>query len=282
MLNIANLTLLEAMRRKLLPVVGVLTLVAISLTCWGFERLIHVKDGSGHSISRLAALGATSGLEIFLAFIFSFTVAISGAFLAAPALAADIESGIALAILPRPIARRDFVLGRFIGLAILLVTYVSVAAGLEFFLVGLIVGYVPPHPVIAIAYLAAQGVAMLAFALFLSSQFAAITAGVIALALFGVAWIAGIVEQVGAALHNAAMVNGGTIVNLVFPTDGLWRGTIYALEPTVMLTAVAANPDRGGPFAVIAPPTPQFLVWTAAWIAVMIVAAVLSFRARDL
>ena len=54
---------------------------------------------------------------------FSFVLAMTAAFLGAPAIAADLESGVAQAMLARPIRRADLVVGRWLGLAAVVVAY---------------------------------------------------------------------------------------------------------------------------------------------------------------
>src|ERR1700745_1778197 len=97
-LTIARLTILEASRRKLLLALAALTLVVIALTSWGFSRLPTVKD-----VTPAQGALASPQRTILVAFMFSGVLALGSTLVAAPAIASDIESGIALAILPRPI-----------------------------------------------------------------------------------------------------------------------------------------------------------------------------------
>jgi len=281
LLTIARLTLREAARRRLLLAVSLLTLLVIGLTGWGFSRLATLQD-NGHPAPHVEILGVTSGIVILVAYMFSFVLAIGSAFLAAPAIASDVESGLALSLLPRPMRRSDFVLGKWLGLAALLTVYTSVAGGLELAMIDVVTGYLPPHPILAIAFLIGQSLVLLTLALLASTRLSAITGGIIAVALFGVAWIAGIVTAVGAAFNNTALATYGTIVSLIVPTDGLWRSALFNLEPAAMVAA--SNLDRATratPFVVAAPSPTPYLVWAAAWVVVMLSLAVRSFTRRD-
>jgi ABC-type transport system involved in multi-copper enzyme maturation permease subunit len=62
-----------------------------------------------------------SQILIFIAFQFSFVLAMTAAFLGSPAIASDLESGVALALLARPLRRTSYLLGRWLGLAIVLI-----------------------------------------------------------------------------------------------------------------------------------------------------------------
>jgi len=146
-LTIARLTILEASRRKLLLALGILTLVVIVLTSWGFSRLPTMNNVTPAEV-RLAA----SQLTILMAFMFSGVLALGSTLVAAPSIASDIESGIALAILPRPIRRSQLLMGKWLGLA-LLVTLYAVGSGL-LELLGIWIGtsYLPPNPVASIGF----------------------------------------------------------------------------------------------------------------------------------
>ena len=59
---------------------------------------------------------------------FSFVLAMSAAFLAAPAIASDVETGTVHAMLARPLRRAELVVGRWLGLSIVIGAY-AVAVG---------------------------------------------------------------------------------------------------------------------------------------------------------
>ena len=56
----------------------------------------------------------------FRLFMFSFVLALGAAFVGAPSIHNDVESGVMLAILPRPVRRSEVVLGKWLGLALLI------------------------------------------------------------------------------------------------------------------------------------------------------------------
>jgi ABC-type transport system involved in multi-copper enzyme maturation permease subunit len=282
LLTIARLTLREASRRRLLLITVALTVVIIGLTGWGFSR-IPMLSCDGHRCSPSELRSVEAGLLILVAYMFSFVIAVAAPFLAAPAIAGDIESHVILAILPRPIRRSDVVLGKWLGLAVLLTLYTVFACSLEFLVVKLMVGYVPPHPLFTIAYIVGEGIVLLSLALLGSTRLAPITCGIVAIILFGMAWIAGIAGQVGAAFNNAVIADVGTISSLLLPTDGLWRGAIFNLEPASFIaTATASRAASANPFAVAAAPTTAYILWVVIWLAAILGLAIVSFQRREL
>jgi len=200
LITIARLTVLEMLRRRLFLVLIGLTLLVVAFTSWGFGQITNV---GARPLSRVEQVAVVSQLLILVGFMFSFTLAFSAVFAGAPALSGDVESGTALAILARPISRAEFVLGKWLGVVITILVYALPTTALQLFMVDRVVGYVPPHPLLFIAYISVEAVVVLTLALALSTRFAGMVGGVVALIFWGVAWVGGIVGGVGAALDNA-------------------------------------------------------------------------------
>ena len=278
----AGMTLRELVRRRLVAAVAILTLVIVAFTAWGLHRLATtVIDGV--PIAEPGVRATAAGIVMLLAFLFSFVIALGAALAGAPALANELANGEALALLARPIRRADLVIGRWLGVLIALVLYVAAAGGVELSVVRLTTGYVPPEPWVALAYLCGLAAVVTTAAVALATRLPAIAAGIVAALMFGLAWIAGIIESVGVALGNQRLADSGTLVALVFPSDGLWRGALYALQPAVFTAAVATtNANNVNPFAVTSPPPVALLIWSAGWVAVVLAAGVMLFRSRDL
>jgi ABC-type transport system involved in multi-copper enzyme maturation permease subunit len=287
-LTIARMTLREASRRRLVLAVFILTAILGVLTGWAFHRLLQLPCSSrggvqvACSASELRIIAAT--LLILLAFMFSFVLAVGAAFIGAPTIATDIESGVLLAVLPRPIRRSDVVLGKWLGLGTLIAAYAGLACGMEFVIAKIALGYVPPHPVIAIVFLVAEALTVLTLTLAASTKIPAMTCGIVVVVLFGLTWMSGIAGAVGAAFHTQAIENVGTVGSLIFPTDGLWRAAIYNLEPVAVLAAGSAvsREASGNPFFVTSGPSTAYLLWALGWGAVVLSIAVWSFSRREL
>jgi ABC-type transport system involved in multi-copper enzyme maturation permease subunit len=188
-------------------------------------------------------------------------------------------------VLARPLRRADVAPGRWLGTVAALAIYVAVAGGAELLVVRVTTGYVPPQPLAALGYLCGVAAVVTTAAVALAARLPALAAGIVSALLFGLAWIGGIIESIGLVLGNQRLADAGTAVALVFPSDALWRGALYALQPAVF-TAVAANVNGSGaavnPFAVTSPPPAAMLAWAFGWVVVVLVAGIAAFRTRDL
>jgi ABC-type transport system involved in multi-copper enzyme maturation permease subunit len=278
-LTLAGLTLREASRRRVLWALAVLTAALLGLSAWGFAKLAGLETSQGTLTSGESRLVASQVLNLVM-FGMSLIAALGTAFLAGPTLAGELESGMALSMLARPVRRSAVLLGKWLGLVVFGTGFVVVAGLAEFVVVQLTVGYWPPSPVTGLALLAAQTVVLLTLALLLSSVVSTMASGIVAVGLFGATWVAGVVGGVGEALNNAGVARVGTISRILLPTDGLWRGAMHAFQDPVALAQF--GPERGGfPFLSVAPLTSAYLVWTAVWVAMIWLLTAISFRRRD-
>ena len=114
-LTLAALTLREASRRRVLRALALLTVVLLGLSAWGFSRVAVAETDFGSLTSGQARLVASQLLNLVM-FGLSLIAALGTAFLAGPTLAGEAESGVALAVLARPVRRSSVLLGKWLGL----------------------------------------------------------------------------------------------------------------------------------------------------------------------
>ena len=278
-LIIARLTVREAARRKLVAVFLLITVAMVSLSAWGFDRLSHTSTITSGEIH----VALPQALILFM-FMFSFVVALSASAIASPAISFEIESGVLQTIVTRPLRRSELMLGKWLGLAFLVAAYSIVVAGLEMAVVDWVSGFLPPNPVAVVLYLFAEGAALLTLVLLLSTRLSALATGVAGVALFGSAWLAGVVGALGTTFHVPALRTVGNVARYIVPTDGLWHGAIYYLEPASMIVQrLSGAADSGGnPFFATSPPSWPYLMWAAAWLVAVLAAGVVSFGRREL
>jgi ABC-type transport system involved in multi-copper enzyme maturation permease subunit len=282
-ITIAALTIRELFRRRVIYVLAGLTIVSVALVGWGLDRLVSLARENG--TTELNIQIGTSQVLILIAFMFSFVLAMTAAFVGAPAVGGDLESGVAYAILARPLRRAEVLVGRWLGSALVVVAY-TIASGLLAIGVGVLVsGYGPPDPLLAVAFLSGEVLVLQTLTLALGSVMPAIAAGAIAVVGFGLGWMAGVMAGVAVALGVESLRSIAEVSRWILPTDGLWRGVIYGLEPPlVMLIAAGREPGlaEANPFYATAPPPLPFVIWSILWMALVLGAATWWFERRDL
>ena len=275
--TVAVLTLQEAARRRVLRSLAALTVVLLALSAWGFSRIDSEFGGLTSGEARLAAAMVLN----LVMFGLSLIAALGTAFLAGPTLAGEAESGIALAVLARPVRRSAVLLGKWLGLVVFGGGFVAVAGLAQFLIVRATSGYWPPQPVTGLALLAAQAAVLLTLGLLLSTVISPMASGIVAVGLFGATWIAGVVGAVGEALGNEGVAQVGTVSRMLLPSDGLWRGAMNAFQDPTLLGQFS-EAFEGHPFLSQAGLTTTYLGWTGLWVVLVLGLAGVSFQHRDL
>lgn len=281
MIVVTFLTLRELMRRKFMAVAAAGTIVLIGLTYWGISYLAHSRTRTG-TVGHVQMLQMSSAIVILMAYLFSFIIAMIAVFLAAPSLAGDIESGVLLPVATRPLSRYAIAGGKALALALVVCIYAALAGLIELLAVDAATGYLPPHPAAALAYLCLIALVMLAAATAIATRLPAIASGVVALLLFGFAWMGGIAQSVGSFYGNAGIRDAGTLTQLLFPSDAMWRTAVFELQPAALTSTFASARVWSGPFFVAAAPPTATTIWTILWIAAVCVVGARYFATRDL
>jgi ABC-type transport system involved in multi-copper enzyme maturation permease subunit len=280
MLTIAKLTIGEAARRRVLWVLLALAVLAVTLTAWGVSAL--VADARTDGVGELQIKFVVSQILIFIAFMFGFVLVMTAAFFGSPAIATDLESGVAQAMLARPLRRSSYLLGRWLGLALVIVAYAVGSGGLAIVAVGLVSDYFPPDPILPLLYLAGQALVLLSLTVLLSTRLPPIAGGAIAVVAYGLAWMAGVLGKIGVAMGTTTLVTVGDAIRYLLPTDALWQGVVYGLEPSFVINAVQDDFARNSPFFADAPPSIAIVAWSAIWVVLVLVLAINQLRRREL
>lgn len=268
----------EAANRKVLPIGLVVSFGFVGLFWLGFATAFgRVTAETGDDFSQVAAATIMTVLGLYAV---QFLAAFLAILLAAGSVAGELDSGRALAVLARPVARWSWLAQRGLAFGGLAVTYVSVMSVGVLVVAATVGGYGPLSATRAIALLALEMVVLVALGVALSTRLSTVASGVVVVALYGLAWLAGIMEFVGRAVDNPALERIGVVVSLVMPTDALWRGASFYLQPAAFLLAPDTGP--GIPFAAVAPPSTALIIWAMGYVTVCAWVAAKSLGARDL
>src|ERR1700738_1942710 len=288
--QIARFTLQEAVSRRLILAGVLISIGYIGLFALGFHFAYDkALENPSNPETRLSLGIAFATLTLFGVYVVNYLASFLALFLSVGAISGEIDVGTLHAVLARPLSRSEFVIGRWLGYVLMIVAYVTMMTGLVLLVARLVAGYEVPDPTHALLLMSLEGVLLLTMSLFGSTLMPTLANGVVVFTLLGLAWLAGIIEFVGNLLQNApdttggtAMVNIGTAVSLLLPSDALWRGASYYLESPSLL-AVMGTAGRGGiPFFSSTPPAAALVIWAVGYVSVMLAGAVLAFRGRDL
>jgi ABC-type transport system involved in multi-copper enzyme maturation permease subunit len=296
-LVVARWTVLEARRRKLLLAGVVLSIAFVVLFALAFTLLYHnqqrgLQNGEAQAMGPSGMLAPPEALLVVSTILVvlglygvQFLVTLLALFLGVASVSPEIDSGTLHAVLSRPLSRTDYLLGRFLALAGLLTAYVVIMSGALLLTTRIVAGYRAGDTARVVSLMILQVLVLLAVSLLGSTVLPTLANGIVMLALFGLAWLGGIIQFIGTIPPgNDLMANLGTAVGLLLPSDAVWRGASYHLLPPSLLVAgsLVGQGGTGLPFASTSPIAPAMLTWALAYPAACIGLAVAAFRRRDL
>lgn len=280
-LVVARLALQEALRRRVVLVIAVLTVVFGALYTWGCSELFQDVDSwedGERGLDPQALAGSTIiGLAMFGGLFLGSVVA---TFLVAGAVRGDAERGLLQPMVVRPLGRTQYLLGRFLAAAVVSALYVLLVYAGAVLVVGTVGDWWPEQPVGAAFRLAGGAVLIAALAL-LGSVFLSATAnGICIMMAYGAGLLAGLLGAIGDAVPSATLQDIANVASWALPFEALYRDALRVLVrdvPGVTGAIVQLGPLGGSHDA-----GPMLVPWAVAYLVGVLTLAALAFRRRDL
>lgn len=286
-LLIAELSLREAFRKRLVTVLVVLSVLFIGFFLYGVLRLEQTLDQRAidAGLDGRSATGAGNIPVISSALFGMYLVYFLGSLMAVlstvGAVSADIENGVMQSVIARPVSRAQVVLGRFLGFGAVNVVYVALLGTALLGGVYAITGYLPPAPAAALALILLAVLMLTALTVLGSTLFTTLANGIGVFVLYGVGFTGGILSAIGRLADTPTLVTLGRVANALMPSNALWLGASYHLQPEFMLQV--GDLSRGAnPFTSNTPIPAGLVVWAAALLALAVGTAMWRFSRRDL
>ena len=288
----ALFTFREAWRKKVALIAGVLTLAFLILYGTGLHfiarDMVNTANPAASVTSYYAMMQAITifVLGIYLA---SFLLAGLAILAAVGSIAGEIENGTLYTLAVRPLSRRDLLLGKFLGLAAMLVIYAALfflaLAGLVYWQTGLVIPGLLP----ALGLFILEPLVLLAVTTLGTTRLSTLGNGVLAFTLYAIAIVGGMMEQIGAMMESTtATIYTGVITSLLLPADAVYRrlvATVVDLMPAGNGQDIPRflNPQMTlGPFGSQSTPSNLMLLYTVAYIVILLALAIYSFKRRDI
>jgi Cu-processing system permease protein len=278
---LALFTLRESLRRRVFSVVAVLTLAFLGLYGWGTAEAFQEVDEFGAGIDGVdpeIVAGATLlGLAMFATLFLGTILAV---FLTLGAIRGDAERGLLQPVVVRPVGRRTLLLARYVAAAAVCALYVTLV-----FLAAAVITYLAggwwPDRVVGPTLALVAGVAILAALSLAGSVFLAATAnGIAVFMVFGAGLTAGLLGQIGEAIGSETLDRISSVATWILPFEGLYQAGLAALTAdTIGFTRLAVDL---GPFGGAEPAGAELWVFSAVYLVVVGVVALVGFARRDL
>jgi Cu-processing system permease protein len=275
---IARMTFREAIRRRIVLTGLILGLIFLIIFSIGFHMIYGaiMSENPTGPMSRVFRSEAANFLLMAGLYAVAFLSVAMGALLSADTLAGEISSGTIQTIITKPLRRSHVVLGKWLGFAGLLALYSLLMSGGTALSVYLQAGYLPANLLAGLSLIYLESLTVMTVALACSSAMPALATGGLVFGLYGLAFIGGWIEQIGAIFANQTAVQVGIVSSLIIPTEALWRRAAYLMQSPL------SSALQMTPFSTLSVPSAIMVVYAFIYLLVMLWAAINTFQHRDM
>jgi|LSQX01.1.fsa_nt_gb ABC-type transport system involved in multi-copper enzyme maturation permease subunit len=283
MLTIAYTSLLEALRKKILVFIGIITIIYLGLFSFVVYKMME-DIGNHPAETGLSILVTVSQIVSFLGFYFSSMLVSFLAIMSSIGnISSEIENGTIHSIVTKPIRRMDYVLGKYLGHAVLIIVY---SIFIYFSIWGICMFFkLPVMSILALEdllkgllFFVIEPLTLLSLSIFGGVYFKTLTNGIFVISIYILSLIGGMLEQIGAAISNNNLINIGIIASLVSPFDVIYRQMIAAIFSNLG----TINPLAIGMNATSTLPSKWMNVYVGVYLFGLIFLTVIKFRKKDI
>lgn len=272
-LVIARLTFHEAARRRILLAAALLGLAFLAIYALGFNYINAELEAEASPLTRTEV---RNFLLLAGLYVVNFLTTMMSVLTAVDTLSGEIASGTMQTLAAKPIRRVEIVMGKWLGFAGMLSLYLLLMAGGVMVIVYLISGHVAANALRGLALLLLNALVLLSITLLGGTRLSTLANGVLVFGLFGLAFVGGWIEQIGAFVGNQTAVNIGVISSLLLPNEAIWKRAAFEMQ-SALVGLIGFSP-----FSSPSVPSPVMVLYATAYAATALALTVHQFRHRDL
>jgi len=247
MLVIARLALQEAVRRRVLTVVGVLTIASGALYLVGCLTLRHhleglpqfEQNGQLEPLVPATLLGLASFGTLFLG-------SVLAVFLTAGAVRGDVDRGLVQPLVVRPVGRGIYLAGRAVAAGTVACGYVLVVSGAATLITKVIFTNLPPNAWTVIPPLMVAVFVVTMLTLLVSCLLSTVATGISVLMAYGAGLVAGLLGEIAKAFTARTLSDIANGVSYLLPFEALYRDSLARLSPAGPLGQLVQLGPLGG------------------------------------
>jgi ABC-type transport system involved in multi-copper enzyme maturation permease subunit len=273
----ARITLREAVRKKMILAVLLLSAVFAGMYAFGFYKF-HESFISRPLTRGNNPLGyeAAAGIMVIMGFyVVNFLAGVMAIFASVGSISSEIETSTFHAVVPKPLHRWEIVLGKWLGFAVMLALYVALMTGAVVLSAWSIGRYLPPNLFGAVLLVILVSLLLMSMTILGSTILSTITNGIVIFMLYGIGLTGGLVEQIGTLLNNEVLKTIAIIASLAVPSDIIYKKAADIMWP-------ASAPNVPTPFTPAVPPSDAMVLYAVIYMLLALGGAMLVFRRRDL
>jgi ABC-type transport system involved in multi-copper enzyme maturation permease subunit len=281
-LAVVGYALRESLRRKMVPVVAVLTALFLALYALGTSKLYSDTQGFAHGAPRGVDAHVLEGATLFGLSLFAtlFLGVVLAVFLTLGVVRGEAEQGLLQPLVVRPLGRTTLLLARLGAAALVCVPYVVAVYAIAAAITAHTLHWTPDSLYVPALELAAAVVLVAAVSLLGSTLLSPIANGVAVFMVFGAGLVSGLLGQIGQGINSRTLERIGERSSWFVPFEALYQDALHRIvQSSNGFTRVALSL---GPFGGAHQGGDKLYVWPPLFFVLVVGAAALVFARRDL
>jgi len=282
MFTIALSTFKEIHRKKIFLFISILTILYLILLGFILKKM-------GESINQVdglvnAVLNLSSTISMIGFYFSSMLVGFLTVMLSIGIVSSELENGTILTILTKPIRRGEYIMGKYIGTALLVIIYSAFL-----YIAVIIISTLSKISIVETFGIAAlfkgflffilQPLTLLAVCLYGSTICRTVINGIFVIGLYMLGLIGGLIEQAGAFTNNSTLSAIGIISSLISPFEVIYRKMTFTIFST--LGSLSNLTSFGMPGASTRPSI-WMMVYVCIYLMFFILLSIKGFRKKDI
>jgi Cu-processing system permease protein len=285
---VAGYAVRESVRRRVFPVVLVLTLAFLGLYSFGvYKAYQSIDPGSKESVGNGGDLAVVDTQVLFSATLFGLSIfavlflgTVLAIFLTHAVVRGDAERGLLQPLVVRPVGRAALLGGRFGAAALVCAVYVVLVYTISVLVMHWVTGWWPDEILLPALELALAVAVIVAISLFGSIFLSAIANGIAIFMVFGAGLVAGLLGQIGEALDSESLNTIANVSSWALPFEALYQDALNGItSETAGFTRVALSL---GPFGGAQPAGAWLWPYVVGYLATLGAVGLWAFNRKDL
>ena len=285
---VAGYAMRESVRRRVFPVVLVLTVAFLGLYGFGvYKAYQSIDPNSTESIGNGAENALVDTQVLFSATLFGLSIfavlflgTVLAIFLTHAVVRGDAERGLLQPLVVRPVGRAALLAGRFGAAAVVCAIYVILVYTVALLITHWVTDWWPDQIFFPALELAAAIAVIVAISLFGSIVLSAIANGIAIFMVFGAGLVAGLLGQIGEALNSDSLNTIANVTSWALPFEALYQDALNRITAdTAGFTKVALSL---GPFGGAQPAGGWLYPYVVGYFAVLAAIGLWAFNRKDL
>lgn len=270
----AGITFREAARKKLLwtaLIAGVGFLVL-----FGAALHLQIEDFNAHGTAPFIRYQILSAMLMIGLYVVDLLAVVMTILTSVDTISGEISSGTIHAIATKPLPRWQIFVGKWIGFAGMVAGFIVLTFGGTIAVAYFMGGVAPEQGIEGGLLVLLECLLTLSVTFLFGTWFSTLTAGVIVIALHGLAFMGGWLEQMSGFTESARLVSVGIVTSLVMPSESIWRRAAFEMQTPL------AGSLPFSPFANVSIPSATMIGYACIYLLAALIIGIYHFQRRDL